>query len=575
MTVHSYIFALDWDENGNIQANSFAKPTLLTYTYNWDNKLRKAKWSEDPENSIELKYDPFGNRTKVNVRETTDVNYAVDNLTNRYEKVGDANLTYNAAGGLQIDKDGYTYEYDYENRITKVIKAGPTTVAEFAYDALGRRIKKVDSAAGTTNIYYYNDKWQVLCDYNDSNDLQMWFTYGNYIDEVLTANEGFAGFGYRYYVHDHLYSSVALVRYNGSVLERYEYDAYGNCYILEPNFAPDPDGKSDSGNPYLFTGRRVDILDEGYLKLQYNRNRYYDQYTGRWLTHDPVATVPNSLASNYFTPRHQYSQGLSVYEYALSNPTIGSDPWGLKTWPDLRNQEYKEGTTPPEDSDWEHGRWDRASPPLSLIPTLMTWWHLANWQAHLGWILYPDAAAHLRRYVNNTGGRKTVDFTRMIHEDTYARIGLVECVRNAMTEGERLAPRVAHRDDSGIDIVQKGHTLQQVGADTNWGMAVSTYYIWGQGKNLRKCGCCFYMDLTLNLRDNYEFKNEDRWAGVVKNSWMWELNKYGWAQHFKLRASKDISLTWIKGSADFRKLRYEHWKLLNEGRSPWDFPQCE
>lgn len=83
------------------------------------------------------------------------------------------------------------------------------------------------------------------------------------------------------------------------------------------------------------------------------------------------------------------------------------------------------------------------------------------------------------------------------------------------------------------------------------------------------------MDLTLNLRDNYEFKNEDRWAGLVKNSWMWELNKYGWAQHFKLRASKDISLTWIKGSADFRKLRYEHWKLLNEGRSPWDFPQCE
>ena len=64
------------------------------------------------------------------------------------------------------DKDAYTYEYDYENRITKVLKLGPTTVAEYAYDALGRRIKKTDSVANQSTVYYYNDKWQVLCEYN-------------------------------------------------------------------------------------------------------------------------------------------------------------------------------------------------------------------------------------------------------------------------------------------------------------------------------------------------------------------------------------------------------------------------
>ncbi|MHC4643534.1 MAG: hypothetical protein ACYS32_17975, partial [Planctomycetota bacterium] len=89
----------------------------------------------------------------------------------------------------------------------------------------------------------------------------------------------------RYYIHDHLYSPVALTDYSGTVLERYEYDAYGNCHVLEPNFAPDADGESDYGNPYLFTGRRVDILDSGSLKIQYNRNRYYDYYTGRFTTH--------------------------------------------------------------------------------------------------------------------------------------------------------------------------------------------------------------------------------------------------------------------------------------------------
>jgi len=61
------------------------------------------------------------------------------------------------------------YEYDYENRITKIIKAGPITVAEFAYvedppgrNALGRRIKKTDSVANESRVYYYNDKWQVI-----------------------------------------------------------------------------------------------------------------------------------------------------------------------------------------------------------------------------------------------------------------------------------------------------------------------------------------------------------------------------------------------------------------------------
>ncbi len=176
--------------------------------------------------------------------------------------------------------------------------------------------------------YYYNDKWQVLCDYNDSNDLQMWFTYGNYIDEVLTANEDFPGSGYRYYVHDHLYSPVALMNYSGAVQERYEYDAYGNCYILEPNFAPDPDGKSDYENPYLFTGRRVDILDNGSLKIQYNRNRYYDQYTGRWLTHDPLGITPNPQKRNLFRPTREYADGMNLYEYVTSAPTSNWDPMG-------------------------------------------------------------------------------------------------------------------------------------------------------------------------------------------------------------------------------------------------------
>jgi len=105
---------------------------------------------------------------------------------------------------------------------------------------------------------------------------------------------------------------------DGTVLERYEYDAYGKCSILEPNFAPDPDGKSDYDNPYLFTGRRLDILDNSSLKIQYNRNRYYDYYTGRFTTHDPLG----------------YIDGMNLYEYVSSNVVLYLDPSGTSL-PDI------------------------------------------------------------------------------------------------------------------------------------------------------------------------------------------------------------------------------------------------
>jgi RHS repeat-associated protein len=117
---------------------------------------------------------------------------------------------------------------------------------------------------------------------------------------------------------------VPLVSCLGSaVVERCEYDAYGNCHILEPNFAPDPDGESDYSNPYLFTGRTVDIVDNSSLKIQYNRNRYCDHYTGRWTTHDPLG----------------YGDGMNLYEYVSANPLNSLDPRGstmvpIDIWPE-------------------------------------------------------------------------------------------------------------------------------------------------------------------------------------------------------------------------------------------------
>ena len=114
-----------------------------------------------------------------------------------------------------------------------------------------------------------------------------------------------------YYTHDHLYSTVALIDDQGNVLERYEYNAYGMPTIYNSDFSQTYNS-SQYGNPYLFTCRRVDNFDSDSLRLQYNRNRYLDYYTGRWLSHDPEG----------------YVDGMNLYEYVKSKPTIGLDKYG-------------------------------------------------------------------------------------------------------------------------------------------------------------------------------------------------------------------------------------------------------
>jgi len=119
---------------------------------------------------------------------------------------------YAAASNLIQDHDGYRYEYNYyENRVTRIYKMNGLSeidVALYAYDALGRRIWKHDPTAAAADVYYYyNDQWQILCEYNAETTCRQWFSYGNYIDEVMSRNTHPTDMQMaQYYAHDHLYS---------------------------------------------------------------------------------------------------------------------------------------------------------------------------------------------------------------------------------------------------------------------------------------------------------------------------------------------------------------------------------
>jgi len=83
------------------------------------------------------------------------------------------------------------------------------------------------------------------------------------------------------------------------------------------------------GNPYLFTGRRLDILDSSSLKLQYSRARYYDPQTGRFTQRDPLGINPAGSKQNPFQVWIQYFDGTNIYEYVKSNSVNLTDAYGL------------------------------------------------------------------------------------------------------------------------------------------------------------------------------------------------------------------------------------------------------
>ena len=86
---------------------------------------------------------------------------------------------------------------------------------------------------------------------------------------------------------------MAVTDGGGATVERYEYDDYGRPEFSDGAGAPIPD--SAIGNPYLFTGRRLDPETGWY----YYRTRYLDPQAGRFTTRDTIGISHVAAALQY------------------------------------------------------------------------------------------------------------------------------------------------------------------------------------------------------------------------------------------------------------------------------------
>ena len=182
----------------------------------------------------------------------------------------------------------------------------------------------IDCEGATTSFLYDGDQ---LIGELEKGALAATYVSGPGLDEVLRLTKGRDHF---YYHPDGLGSIAALSDATGAVIERYTYDAFGTPQLAWP--VPSSLSQlSTVGNRFFFTGREYD-QETG---LYFYRARYYHPGLGRFLSRDPLGTLPDvnlyryvGRAENllpYFKPLNE----TNPYLYTGNNPITRIDPLGL------------------------------------------------------------------------------------------------------------------------------------------------------------------------------------------------------------------------------------------------------
>src|SRR5262249_28874723 len=259
-------FAYTYDASGRLTLES-GNGITTPYSYDATNQL-----TGDGNNVYS--YDANGNRMSY---VTGPNNQLLDDGTwaYAYDKEGNLVQKTNHATG-----ETWSYGYDNANRMLWAedrASAGGNLLQRvtFRYDVFGNRLEKDvwTPATGMSVTRFAYDGQDVWADLNGNNALQTRYLHGDKVDQLFAriGADGTAG----WYLTDRLGSVRDITDASGVVQAQINYDGFGNVtFESNPAF----------GDRYKYTGREFD----GETGLQYNRARYYDPTTGRWISQDPL-----------------------------------------------------------------------------------------------------------------------------------------------------------------------------------------------------------------------------------------------------------------------------------------------
>ena len=238
------------------------------------------------------------------------------------------------------------YEWDHRNRLVRIVErtsasGSITQEIEYIYDAFDQRVgKRLDSDGNGTwdrdEAYVWTDGQTHLrlTDADGEGTTETFhvasrYLYGDIVDHLLADEQYTDGAGPAadastasttagetlWALVDHLGSVRDLVANSGVVREHVVYDSFGNR-LVEQDY--DSSGNAISSSHaeavhslFGYTGRDWDAD----ASLQYNRARWYDPATGRWLSQDPIGFKAGDA---------------NLYRYVGNGATTKTDPSGLK-----------------------------------------------------------------------------------------------------------------------------------------------------------------------------------------------------------------------------------------------------
>lgn len=299
---HFVDLGYSYDYEDNPTAAQFLHQPGHSEQYSYDNLNQVTAFIKGGASQGSYTYDGVGNRSAAQLN-GIPAGYTISNM-NAYSSIvygNTFNLAYDLNGNL-TDDDTRQYTYDRENRIVSVDGGA---VAAYAYDALGRRIRKI--ADGDTTLYYY-DGMQLIEERDGAGAVKATYVWGRWIDDIVSMQRNAQDY---FYHSNALGSVVAVTNTSGQVVEQYEYDAFGKATVYNNSFVVLPGG-SAIGNTWLYTGRQLDP-ETG---LYYYRARYYDPAHGRFLQRDPLG----------------YVDGMGLYAYVGNNVSNSIDPMGMVKW---------------------------------------------------------------------------------------------------------------------------------------------------------------------------------------------------------------------------------------------------
>lgn len=296
-TLDSYTYTLG--PTGNRLAVVEHSGRRVDYTYDALYRLTHEQ-SSDPisgNQTIVYTYDNVGNRLS-RADSVVATSYTYDN-NDRLLSEGGTTYTYDNNGNqLTKTENGQTvtFAYDFDGHL--VSAQSPAGSTSYEYDADGARVRSVVGSLATNFVVDKNRELAQVVEERDAlNALVVRYTYA---DDLVSQTRGSTA---SYYHYDGLGSTRALSRGDGSVSDRYTYDAFG---VLKQS-------SGSTVNNYLFTGEQFDPN----VGFYYLRARYYNPNSGRFISTDPFAGSPYDPMS------------LHKYLYAHANPVNNVDPTGM------------------------------------------------------------------------------------------------------------------------------------------------------------------------------------------------------------------------------------------------------